>query len=73
MLYILLWEGSIANFAPSAHKLSIGAYGKSLVAHALPQGAVATSGPGTCVVVLAVVAAVGCWFGARLLSRVELP
>ncbi len=46
ILYILLWEGSIANFAPSAHKLSIGAYGKALVAHALPQGALPTSGPG---------------------------
>jgi ABC-2 type transport system permease protein len=73
ILYILLWEGSIANFAPSAHKLSIGAYGKALVAHALPQGALPTTGAATAIVVLAAVTALGCWLGARLLSRVELP
>ncbi len=73
VLYVLLWEGSVANFAPSAHKLSIAAYGKALVAHALPQSAAATVGVATAVVVLAAVTALGCYLGARLLSRVELP
>jgi ABC-2 type transport system permease protein len=73
VLYILLWEGSIATFAASAGKLSIAAYGRALVAHELPQAQLPVAGPGTAVVVLAVVTGVACWLGARLLSRVELP
>ena len=73
VLYILLWEGSIATFAASAGKLSIAAYGRALVAHELPQAELPVAGPGTAVIVLAAVTALACWLGARLLSRVELP
>ena len=73
ILYILLWEGSIATYAASAAKLSIAAYGRALVAQALPQAAKPVSGPGTAVVVLAVLVAVTGWAAARSLRRVDLP
>ena len=44
VLYILLWEGSIATFAASAGKLSIAAYGRALVAHELPQAELPVAG-----------------------------
>jgi ABC-2 type transport system permease protein len=72
VLYILLWEGSIATFAASASKLSIAAYGRALVAERLPEAAAPVVGPTPAVVVLAAVAAVTCWLGARALVRVEL-
>jgi ABC-2 type transport system permease protein len=72
VLYILLWEGSIATFAASASKLSIAAYGRALVAERLPQAAAPVVGPGPAVVILAAVAAFTCWLGARALVRVEL-
>ena len=62
VIYILLWEGSIATFAASAAKLSISAYGRAFVAHELPQAELPVAGPGTAVIVLAVVT------GARLLA-----
>jgi len=73
VLYILLWEGSIATFAASASKLSIAAYGRALVAQALPQANPPVAGPVASFIVLSVVVAGACWLGARLLSRVELP
>ncbi|HUZ83222.1 MAG TPA: ABC transporter permease [Gaiellales bacterium] len=73
ILYILLWEGSIATFAASAAKLSIAAYGRALVAQSLPQAARPVAGPATAVVVLAAVVAVAGWAAARSLRRVELP
>jgi len=72
VLYILLWEGSIATFAASASKLSIAAYGRALVAERLPEAAAPVVGPVPAIVVLAAVAAVTCWLGARALVRVEL-
>jgi ABC-2 type transport system permease protein len=72
VLYILLWEGSIATFAASAGKLSIAAYGRALVAERLPEAAAPVVGPAPAVVVLAAVAAVMCWLGARALVRAEL-
>ena len=45
VLYILLWEGSIATFAASASKLSIAAYGRALVAERLPEAAAPVVGP----------------------------
>ena len=45
VIYILLWEGSIATFAASAAKLSIAAYGRALVAERLPQAAAPVVGP----------------------------
>jgi ABC-2 type transport system permease protein len=72
VLYILLWEGSIATFAASASKLSIAAYGRALVAERLPEAAAPVVGPAPAVVILAAVAAFTCWLGARALVRVEL-
>jgi ABC-2 type transport system permease protein len=72
VLYILLWEGSIATFAASASKLSIAAYGRALVAERLPEAAAPVVGPAPAVVILAAAAAVTCWLGARALVRAEL-
>ncbi len=44
VIYILLWEGSVATYAASAAKLSISAYGSAFVAHALPQSAPPVAG-----------------------------
>jgi ABC-2 type transport system permease protein len=72
VLYILLWEGSIATFAASASKLSIAAYGRALVAERLPEAAAPVVGPAPAVVILIAAAAITCWLGARALVRVEL-
>ena len=73
MLYILLWEGSIATFAASAAKLSISAYGRAFVAQSLPQASPPVTGAAAAAVVLAVVVAVASWGTARALSHTELP
>ncbi|MGN6377998.1 MAG: ABC transporter permease [Gaiellales bacterium] len=73
VLYILLWEGSIATFAASAEKLSISAYGRSFVAHVLPQASKPVAGTVASAIVLGVVIALAGWAAARSLSRVELP
>jgi ABC-2 type transport system permease protein len=73
IIYILLWEGSIATFAASAEKLSISAYGRSFVAHALPQAAAPVTGTATAAIVLAAVTAVAAWAAARALVHGELP
>jgi ABC-2 type transport system permease protein len=76
LIYVLFWEGSIATFAPSARWLSLGAYGRAVVAGGLPGftdynvpaiGALAAAG------VLAGVAALATWWCGRRLTRVELP
>lgn len=72
VIYVLLWEGSIATFAASASRLSIAAYGRALVAERLPEAAAPVVGPAPAVLILAAVAAVACWLGARALVRVEL-
>ena len=72
VLYVLLWEGSIATFAASASKLSIAAYGRALVAERFPEAAAPVVGPAPAVVILAAAAALTCWLGARALVRVEL-
>jgi ABC-2 type transport system permease protein len=73
VLYILLWESSIATFAASAKKLSISAYGRAFVAHVLPQSSPAVTGMGVAAIVLAVVICVSLWATARGLSHRELP
>ena len=73
IIYILLWEGSIATFAASAEKLSISAYGRSFVAHALPQAAAPVTGTVPSAIVLAAITAVAAWGAARALVRSELP
>jgi ABC-2 type transport system permease protein len=73
VIYILLWEGSIATFAASAAKLSISAYGRAFVAHALPQAATPVAGTVASTVVLAIVVAVAIMAATRRLVTAELP
>jgi ABC-2 type transport system permease protein len=73
IIYIILWEGSIATFAPSAAKLSISAYGRAFVAHALPQAAKPVAGTVPSAIVLAVVVAIAAWAATRRLITSELP
>ncbi len=73
VLYILLWEGSIATFAASADRLSIAAYGRAVVAERLPQAAAAVVSPGTAIIVLLCAAAGGTLLAARAMTRTELP
>jgi ABC-2 type transport system permease protein len=73
IIYILLWEGSIATFAASAAKLSISAHGRAFVAHALPQAAKPVAGTVSSAVVLAIVVAVAVAAATRRLVTAELP
>lgn len=76
LLYIVLWEATIATFADSADKLSLGAYGRRLVAAGVPDAEtfrVPPVGAVTAVIVLLAVAAAGIWLGGRRLGRMELP
>ena len=73
VIYILLWEGSIATFAASAAKLSISAYGRAFVGHVLPQASPPVAGTAVSALVLVAVAAAAAWATARALGRVELP
>jgi ABC-2 type transport system permease protein len=73
IIYIILWEGSIATFAVSAAKLSISAYGRAFVAHALPQAAKPVAGTLSSAIVLALVVAVAVWAATRRLVTAELP
>jgi ABC-2 type transport system permease protein len=73
VVYILLWEGSIATYAASADRLSIAAYGRALVAERLPQASVAVVSPGVAAVVLVATATVAAFLGARAMRRAELP
>ena len=72
-LYILLWEGSIATFAASANRLSIAAYGRAVLARAVPDAPrfnVPTVGAGVGAVVLGLVICRGRRAdGARLRPR----
>jgi ABC-type transport system involved in multi-copper enzyme maturation permease subunit len=75
-LYILLWEGSIATFAASANRLSIAAYGRAVMARAVPDAPrfnVPSIGAGVGAVVLAAVIAGGVALAARAVTRAELP
>jgi ABC-2 type transport system permease protein len=73
VLYILLWEGSIATFAASADRFSIAAYGRAIAV----EGVIDVNAPETswvaAVVVLLAVAAVAAWGAARRMTRTELP
>ena len=73
VIYILLWEGSVATYAASAAKLSISAYGSAFVAHALPQSAAPIAGLVPSALVLAAVVVLATWGAARSLARTELP
>ncbi len=76
LLYIVLWEATIATFADSADKLSLGAYGRRLVAEGVPgaeEFRVPPVGVTPAVIVLLVFAGAGIWLGGRRLGRMELP
>jgi len=73
VIYILLWEGSVATYAASAAKLSISAYGSAFVAHALPQSAPPVAGLVPSALVLAAVVVLAALGAARSLARTELP
>jgi ABC-2 type transport system permease protein len=76
LIYVLFWEGSIATFAPSARWLSLGAYGRAIVAGGLPsstdENVPAIGALAALLVLAAVTAAAALWCGRRL-ARVELP
>jgi ABC-2 type transport system permease protein len=73
VLYILLWEGSIATFAASADRLSIAAYGRAIAVEGVPDvNAPDTSGGVAAIVLIAVTALAG-WRATRRLGRTELP
>ena len=76
LIYVLFWEGSIATFAPSARWLSLGAYGRAIVAGGLPsstdQNVPAIGAPAAVLVLAAIAATASLWCGRRL-GRVELP
>lgn len=76
MIYIVLWEGSVATFAPQANWLSVGAYGRAMIAEGLPGAARSNvpsiSGAGG-VLVLAIAVALFATVATNRLSRVELP
>jgi ABC-2 type transport system permease protein len=76
LIYIVLWEGSVATFAPQANWISVGAYGRSMIAEGLPGADRANvpsiSGAGS-IVVLVVACALFAGLATYRLSRVELP
>jgi ABC-2 type transport system permease protein len=73
VLYILLWEGSIATFAASADRFSIAAYGRAIAV----EGVIDVNAPETAAaaaaVVLLAVTALATWAAARRMTRTELP
>lgn len=73
VLYILLWEGSIATFAASADRFSIAAYGRAIAV----EGVIDVNAPGVsalvAVVILGIVSALAIWAAARRMVRTELP
>lgn len=74
VLYILLWEGTIATFAASADRFSIAAYGRAIASEGVTGDNAAPSFGGTTgFIVLAVVTVAATWLATRRLSRTELP
>jgi len=73
VLYILLWEGSIATFAASADRLSIAAYGRAIAVEGVVDVNAPDASATAAVVILAIVTAAATWLAARRLTRTELP
>jgi ABC-2 type transport system permease protein len=73
VLYIVLWEGSIATFAASADRFSIAAYGRALAVEGVQDVNAPDVSGVAAVLVLAIVSGIATWAAARRLSRVELP
>ena len=77
MLYIVIWEGSITAFAPSARWLSVQSYARATIAGGLPGGKTSLNAPDLAPVlalcVLAAGTAIWLLMTARRFNRVELP
>lgn len=73
VLYILLWEGSIATFAASADRLSIAAYGRAIAVEGVVDVNAPDASAAAAVVILAAIGAVAAWAATRRLTRTELP
>lgn len=73
VLYILLWEGSIATFAASADRFSIAAYGRALAVEGVVDVNAPDASGTTAVVVLAAAVVVAVWGATRRFTRTELP
>lgn len=73
VLYILLWEGSIATFAASADRLSIAAYGRAIAVEGVVDVNAPDASAAASVIVLALITAGAAWLAARRLTRTELP
>jgi ABC-2 type transport system permease protein len=73
VLYILLWEGSIATFAASADRFSIAAYGRAIAVEGVIDVNAPDASAAAAFVVLLLVTAVAAWAAARRMTRTELP
>jgi ABC-2 type transport system permease protein len=73
VLYILLWEGSIATFAASADRLSIAAYGRAIAVEGVVEVNAPDASATTAVVVLTLITVAAAWLAARRITRTELP
>ena len=73
VLYILLWEGSIATFAASADRFSIAAYGRAIAVEGVIDVNAPDASAPAAIVVLAVVTVLAAWAAARRMTRTELP
>lgn len=76
MLYVLLWEGSVASVATSADRISIAAYGRRVAAAGI-EGTMDPAPPDVgavvAIAVLALAALVSVALAGRRLGRMELP
>jgi ABC-2 type transport system permease protein len=76
LMYVVLWESSVATFAPQANWASVGAYGRAMIAEGLPtadRANVPSISGGGSIVVLVVATALVAAFSTWRLGRVELP
>lgn len=73
ILYILLWEGSIATFAASADRFSVAAYSRRLAIEGVADVNAPDVSAAAALIVLLAIAAAGLALAARALRRVELP
>ena len=74
LAYVVVWEGSLATFATAVRNLSLGAYGRAVVAGGLdgePSFSTADVGPTAAVLVLLVVAAAATVASVAALRRVD--
>jgi ABC-2 type transport system permease protein len=73
--YIVLWEGTVANFAAAADSLSIGAYGRAIVASVIPDAGLDSAADVsalTAVIVLLIVSAAAFALASWRLPRAQL-